>query len=31
MRAYVAENEQLIGKFVERKRLEAASPAPPKK
>jgi hypothetical protein len=31
MRAYVAENEALIGKFVERKRLEAASPASPKK
>ena len=31
MRAYVAENEALIGKFVERKRLEAATPATPKK
>ena len=31
MRAYVAENEALIGKFVERKRLEAAAPAAPKK
>ena len=31
MRAYVAENEALIGKFVERKRLEAATPASPKK
>ena len=27
MRAYVAENEALIGKFLERKRLEAAAPA----
>lgn len=27
MRAYVAENEALIGKFVERSRLEAARPA----
>jgi hypothetical protein len=31
MRAYVTENESLIGKFVERKRLEAASPASPKR
>ena len=31
MRAYVAENEALIGKFVERKRAEAAAPATPKK
>jgi hypothetical protein len=29
MRAYVAENEQLIGKFVERKRLEASKAPPP--
>jgi hypothetical protein len=31
MRAYVAENEALIGKFVERKRAEAAAPATVKK
>ena len=31
MRAYVAENEALIGKFVERRRLESASPAKPRK
>ena len=30
LRAYVAENEALIGKFVEKKRLEAAAPAPKK-
>ena len=31
MRAYVAENEALIGKFVERKRLEAEKAPPPRK
>jgi hypothetical protein len=30
LRAYVAENEALIGKFVEKKRLEATAPAPKK-
>jgi hypothetical protein len=29
MRAYVAENEALIGNFVQRKRNEATAPAPP--